>query len=110
MVLVPDRVSSRTLFWFWLQFAIPEQQEFAKLSFWRYVLSVELTVQYRQWISAGIDVDDYALESIRGQLKKYNQTLLTRSQMLRAKSRLYLGRGKLLRERSRTLIQKQPKG
>ncbi|NJL35965.1 MAG: hypothetical protein HC840_31295 [Leptolyngbyaceae cyanobacterium RM2_2_4] len=110
MVRVPDRVSSRTLFWFWLQFATPEQQEFAKISFWRYVLSVELIVQYRQWVSAGLDVDDYALESTRRQLQKYNQTLLTRSQMLRAESRLHLSRGRSLRERSKTLVQKQSKG
>ncbi|MBD2067514.1 hypothetical protein H6F93_08210 [Leptolyngbya sp. FACHB-671] len=106
MVHIPDCMSGRALFWFWIQFVTVDQQEAARNNFLRFVVSVELIAQYQQWIAAGIDADDYVLESTRRQLNKYNQTLRTRSQILRAKSRLYVGKSQLLRARSKQLVRK----
>lgn len=107
MVHIPNCVSGRALFWFWIQFVTIGQEEIARNNFLRFVISVELIAQYQQWISAGIDTDDYVLESTRRQLTKYNQSLRNRSQILRAESRLYVGKSQLLRERSEKLIQKK---
>jgi hypothetical protein len=107
MIHIPDCVSGRALFWFWIQFVTVGQEEVARNNFLRFVISVELVAQYQQWIAAGIDADDYVLESTRRQLNKYNQSLRTQSQILRAESRLYVGKSQSLRERSKQLIQKK---
>lgn len=107
MIHIPDRISGRALFWFWIQFVTIGQEEVARNNFLRFVISVELIAQYHEWIAAGVDVDDYALESIRRQLKKYSQSLRTQSQILRAESHLYVSKSRSLRARSKKLIQKK---